>query len=192
VTAMEHWRKHLYTAGEYAALGETEYWSELQEGKIVVSPSPLTDHSMAILELHVQVREQLPAGLVALSDIDVDLELVPEDRPGTVRRPDLLVVSRSDRKRAMAEGRILRASEVLLVAEVVSPGSRMMDYQFKRIEYAKARIPHYWILDLVDPISLLACRHTEEFGYVDSGEVTGRFSASEPFGADIDLTALLD
>ena len=64
-----------------AALDETDYWSELQEGKIFVSPSPLTDHSMATLELHVHVREQLPADLVALSDIDVDLELVPEDRP---------------------------------------------------------------------------------------------------------------
>ncbi|WP_237774289.1 hypothetical protein [Actinosynnema sp. ALI-1.44] len=50
---------HLCTVGEYAALGETDYWSELQEGKIVVSPSPTSEHSMACSELGVQLRPQL-------------------------------------------------------------------------------------------------------------------------------------
>lgn len=190
--AMEQLPTHLYTVGEYVALGETEYRSELQEGHIIVSPSPLSDHSMAQIELVAQVRAQLPPNLVVLQDIDVDLGLAPEDEPGTVRRPDVFVVSRADRKRARAEGRILRASELLLAVEIVSPGSRRMDYQFKRVEYAEAGIPHYWIVDLDDPISLLSCQLTNEFGYVDNGEATRKFSATEPFPAEIDLTSLLD
>lgn len=196
MSAMEHLPtdldKHLYTVGDYAALGETEYWSELQEGKIVVSPSPTYDHGMAVSELFVQVRAQLPPNLVALMDSDLDLALVSEDQPGTVRRPDLFVVDRADRKRAKAEGRLLRASEVLLVVETVSPGSHRTDYRIKRDEYADAGIPHYWILDLDEPISLLACHLTEEFGYVDHGEVTGKFATNEPVPFTIDLTALLD
>ncbi|WP_235038493.1 Uma2 family endonuclease [Kibdelosporangium aridum] len=133
--------KHLYTVGDYAALGETEYWSELQEGKIVVSPSLTYDHGMAVSELFVQVRAQLPPNLITVPGIDIDLALVPEDQPGTVRRPDLVVVERADRKRAMAEGRLLRASEVLLIVETVSPGSRRTDYRIKRDEYADAGIP---------------------------------------------------
>ncbi|MFC0105000.1 Uma2 family endonuclease [Kibdelosporangium aridum] len=184
--------KHLYTVGDYAALGETEYWSELQEGKIVVSPSLTYDHGMAVSELFVQVRAQLPPNLITVPGIDIDLALVPEDQPGTVRRPDLVVVERADRKRAMAEGRLLRASEVLLIVETVSPGSRRTDYRIKRDEYADAGIPHYWILDLDEPVSLLACHLTKEFGYVDHGEATGKFTTNEPVPFTIDLTALLD
>ncbi|ALG10060.1 hypothetical protein AOZ06_27005 [Kibdelosporangium phytohabitans] len=58
--------------------------------------------------------------------------------PGTVRRPELIIVDRADRKRARAEKRILRASEVLLVVETVWPGSRRTDYRIKRDEYAGA------------------------------------------------------
>ncbi|RSM78726.1 Uma2 family endonuclease [Kibdelosporangium aridum] len=183
---------HLYTVGDYAALGETEYWSELQEGKIVVSPSPTYNHGQAVSELFVQVRAQLPSNLIAFMDLDLDLALVPEDQPGTVRRPDLFVVDRADVKRANAEGRLLRASEVLLVVETVSPGSRRTDYRIKRDEYADAGIPNYWILDLDEPISLLACHLTKEFGYVDNGEATGTFTTAEPLPLTIDLTTLLD
>jgi hypothetical protein len=41
---MEQQSVHLYTVGEYAALGETEHRTELQEGVILVSPSPTPDH----------------------------------------------------------------------------------------------------------------------------------------------------
>lgn len=182
----------LYTAADYAALGETDYWSELQEGKIVVSPHPSYNHGMACFELSVQLRSQLPPNLVALLGLDLDLALVPEDQPGTVRRPDLMIVDRADRKSASAEGRLLRASEVVLVVETVSPGSRRTDYRIKRDEYADAGIEHYWILDVDEPISLLAFHRTEEFGYVDNGEATDTFTASEPVPLTIDLTTLLD
>ncbi|WP_237774288.1 Uma2 family endonuclease [Actinosynnema sp. ALI-1.44] len=129
---------------------------------------------------------------MSLLDIDVDLELVPGDQPGTVRRPDLIIVDRADRKWARAERRVLRASEVLLVVETVSPGSRRMDYRIKRDEYADAGIRHYWILDLDEPVSSLAFRLTDEFGYVANGEAAGKFSTSEPVALDVDLTALLD
>ena len=35
----------------------------------------------------------------------------------------------------------------MLAAEIVSPGSRGTDYVMKMHEYAKAGIPHYWIVD---------------------------------------------
>ena len=39
------------------------------------------------------------------------------------------------------------AADVVLVAEIVSPGSRGTDFVMKLHEYAKAGIPHYWIVD---------------------------------------------
>jgi Uma2 family endonuclease len=85
---------------------------------------------------------------------------------------------------------VIRAGEVLVVVELVSPGSRRTDNVIKRAEYADAGIPHYWIVDLTEPISLLACHLAGEFGYADSGAVTGRFTTSDPFPTEIDLDAL--
>ena len=41
----------------------------------------------------------------------------------------------------------LALTDLLLVIEIVSPGSEAMDEMVKRLEYAKAGIPHYWIVD---------------------------------------------
>jgi Uma2 family endonuclease len=36
----------------------------------------------------------------------------------------------------------------LLVVEVVSPGSKKIDYESKQSEYESIKIPEYWIVDL--------------------------------------------
>ena len=53
------------------------------------------------------------------------------------------------------------------MAEFVSPGSKPTDHVAKRADYADAGIPHYWIVDLDEPVSLIACHLAGEFGYVD-------------------------
>jgi Uma2 family endonuclease len=88
------------------------------------------------------------------------------------------------------EGGIIRAPEVVVTAEFVSPGSRRTDHVAKRADYADAGIPHYWIVDLDNPISLVACHLGGELGYVDGGAVTGIFSTTEPFPVRLDLGAL--
>jgi Uma2 family endonuclease len=183
---------HLLTVAEYLAIGEVEPgYSELVEGRLLMSPSPAPDHNHAGLELAVQLRSQLPQALETIPDMDVDLELAPPDAPGTVRRPDLIVVPRDARLRVRREGGVIRASDVLVVVEVLSPGSKRTDNVLKRSEYSDAGIPHYWILDIESPVSLLACHLAGEFGYADGGVVTGTFSAAEPFPVEIDLDALL-
>jgi Uma2 family endonuclease len=192
VTAMEHSPTRLYTVGEYAALGESEPRTELQEGIVVMPPSPSYHHATALLELAVQVRSQLPHGLQVVTEIDIDLQLDRPDKPGSVRRPDLVIGQRAAFNRSAQDGGLLKAADVLVAVEIVSPGSRRLDYTFKRAEYADAGIPHYWILDLEDPVSLLACLLTDEFGYVDNGETTGEFVATEPFPFKIDLESLVE
>lgn len=52
---------HLLTIAEYAALGETEDgYTELIEGRILTSPSPVPDHNTAGFELGIALRSQLP------------------------------------------------------------------------------------------------------------------------------------
>lgn len=93
--------------------------------------------------------------------------------------------------RVRAEGGILRAAEARLVVEIVSPGSRRMDYVTKRGEYADAGIGHYWIVDLARPASLLACHQAGELGYADDGERTGTFTTTEPYPLTIELDRLV-
>ncbi|MGI8308516.1 Uma2 family endonuclease [Saccharopolyspora sp. ASAGF58] len=193
MTAVPKTPHHLLTVAEYAELGEDDrHRYELQEGSLVVSPSPSPDHGAALLALATQIAPQLPRHLEQLLELDVDLALVPADRPGFVRRPDLIVVDRKARQRVRQDGGLLRASEVVVVVEVVSPGSRRIDHVIKRDEYADAGIPHYWIVDLDEPVSLLACHLAEPFGYQDPGDVAGEFVTEVPFPVRLRLDELVE
>jgi Uma2 family endonuclease len=192
VTALPQPLDHLLTVAEYAELGETEAgYTELLEGRLLMSPSPVPDHNFAAAELLVQLRSPLPDHLEVIPDIDVDLELGDPDQPGFSRRPDLVIVQRGARRRVRHEGGLIRACEVLVVVEIVSPGSRRTDYVTKRSEYADAGIPHYWIVDLDEPVSLLDCHLAEGFGYQDTGGITHVCSIAEPFPVHLQLDRLL-
>lgn len=184
MTAVPVQPPHLLTVAEYLELDEPPWgYTELVEGRVVVSPSPHRRHNRAAMELAFQLKPQVPPHLEVLLDLDVDLELVPPDQPGFSRRPDVVVTRR-------AEG-LIRAPEAVIVVEVVSPGSVRTDHMVKRAEYADAGIPHYWILDVRERPGLLACHLGGPFGYVDGGVVHGVFATDEPFPLRVDLDALV-
>jgi Uma2 family endonuclease len=152
----------LLTVAEYLEFGEIELgYSELVEGRLLMSPSPSADHNFAALEMAYQIRPYLPDGVEVLLDTDVDLQLAPAAAP------------------------------VLIVVEFLSPGSVRTDHVHKRGEYADAGIGHYWILDITEPVSLLARHLAGEFGYADSGAVTATFTAVAPFPVELNLDALV-
>ncbi|MFF1610050.1 Uma2 family endonuclease [Amycolatopsis sp. NPDC058278] len=177
----------LLTIEEYAALGETEVgYTELVEGRVVTSPNPGATHNLAAFSLAGQLDPQLPRELTFVLGVDLDLQLAPGDQPSFSRRPDLLIFD----KAALARGdeEMLRADEV---AVVVTPESKRTDYRVKHDEYADAGIPHYWIVDLTEPVSLVACYRAGS-GYLDAPAVTGTFTTDVPFPVKLDLTTLLD
>lgn len=192
MTALPQPPVHLLTVAEYAELDETESgYTELLEGRLLMSPSPVPDHNVASGELREQLRHHVPEHLEVIQDVDVDLTLVPPDQPGFSRRPDLIIVERTARLRVRAEGGMISSREVLVVVEIVSPGSRRADHVDKRGEYADAGIPHYWIIDLDDPVSMLDCHLAGDLGYQDGGDVTGVFTSTDPFPVRVDLDRLL-
>jgi Uma2 family endonuclease len=191
VTAVPRPLGRLLTVREYAALGEGEHGRcELVEGNLLMAPSPTPDHMIALGRLYRQLAEQAPDGLEVIPDVDIDLELVPPEEPGFSRRPDLVVVEHAAVRRVRAEGGLLHAAEALLVVEIVSPGSRRTDNVVKRGEYADAGIPRYWIVDIDEPVSLVACHRADEFGYLGDNAVTGLFTADQPFPVHLDLDRL--
>jgi Uma2 family endonuclease len=192
MTALPLRRPRLLTVPEFAALPEaTDGRYELQEGHVVMSPSPVPEHQLCLAELQYQLRDHVPAELQSVPEVDIDLELVPPDRPGFVRIPDLVVVTRAELDRRRREGGLLRAGAVVLAIEVISDGSRRTDRSIKHDEYADAGIPHYWIVDIDDRPTLTACHHAGEFGYSDAPPATGVFTADEPFAVRLDLDRLV-
>lgn len=182
---------HLFTVAEYVALGEIESgYAELQEGHLLMSPSPAVDHNIASGELLLQLAPHLPPDFRLVQDIDVNLELAEPEQPGFVRRPDLVVVRRDAVRRVKGGKGLLRASDVVLAVEIVSPGSRRTDYMIKRAEYADAGIPNYWIIDLDPPVSLVVCHLAGEFGYQDATAVTGEFTTTIPFPLTVHVDRL--
>jgi Uma2 family endonuclease len=174
---------HLLTVAEYLELGEPPWgYDELVEGRVIRTPSPDRRHNRGHLRAAMQIEPQLPPEFEVLQDLDVDLGLTPPDAPGFVRRPDVVVTRR-------AEG-LIKAADVAIVVEFVSPGSVRTDHMVKRSEYADAGVPHYWIVDVRDRPSLIACHLGGEFGYVDGGVVHGVFTTAAPFPLRLDLDAL--
>ena len=179
------------TAAEYAGLPEdSDHDYELQDGHVIMSAKPIPDHQHAVVELCVQLRAQVPAHLQLLLDVDLDMELVPPTQPGTVRVPDLAVVTRDAFLRVRHEGGFLRAAECVLAIEVHSTTARRTDQVIEHGEYADAGIGHYWMVDLLGGPALTACHLGGAFGYVDEPPVTGTFTTQHPFPARVELEAL--
>ena len=180
------------TAAEYAELPEdSDHNYELQDGYVIVSAKPIPDHQSAVLNLGVQLNSQVPEHLALLPEVDIDLELAPPTQPGTVRAPDLVIVTREAFVRVRNEGGFLRAAECVLAVEVHSASTRRTDQVIKHSEYADAGIGHYWMIDLLGGPSLTACHLGGPFGYVNDTPVTGTFTTQAPFPVHLDLGTLV-
>lgn len=122
----------------------TRRW-ELSEGTLIMSPRPKVTHQRISKRLIRLLDDHLPDGLEALPEIEVTTSA---SFPPSVRDPDIVVI-----RGRTVEGRTVRvpAADVVLVVEIVSPGSRRMDHVMKLHEYATAGIENYWIVDPETP-----------------------------------------
>jgi Uma2 family endonuclease len=166
-------------------LDEARRW-ELVEGGIVMTPRPRPLHQVASRTLSQLIRTALPNSLVVLQEVEITVEA---RFPPTVRDPDLVVVNRTvvDRNPVRVD-----ASDVALVVEIVSPGSRRTDRVMKLYEYAKAGIERYWIVDLdadADERFLAHLLNDGTYQRVDA-LVADRVRTDEPVALDFALDEL--
>jgi Uma2 family endonuclease len=120
---------------------------EIVDGYVVYSEAPSPAHQIAGRRLanliERDARTAMSRGYECITvNTDVDLRL--RDVPLLNRRPDVVLY------RCLEPTERLRADHVLLVIEIVSPGSETTDAVDKLGEYAKSGIPHYWIARLDD------------------------------------------
>jgi Uma2 family endonuclease len=108
----------------------------------VLSVMPPAGYTHAIVATRLMgwlLTAGIPAGRIAQA---VGIRIPGKSGGVGGRIPDLLVWSRTQ-----TDGVWLPVTDVLLVVEIISPGSEATDTVTKRTEYACAGIPQYWTVD---------------------------------------------
>lgn len=121
--------------------------------------------------------------------------------PAGVRKPDVFVIPRETARAAIIDEspKLIPGSQLLLAVEVVSPGSgsERTDRVRKVLEYARLRIPQYWIVEHTPQPSVQALV-LEAGGYVpvppvrQGTRLVAEINPDNPFAVSFDPAELLD
>ncbi|GII84938.1 hypothetical protein Ssi03_29280 [Sphaerisporangium siamense] len=127
-----------YTVDDWLALPETEERIELIDGSFVVSPAPAADHALCAQRLVRILLDAAPHDVEVVESANVQV-----GKEGFI--PDVVV----GRAEPIVGGAVvLDSADVLLVAEIVSPGNRKRDYVVKPPSYAEAGVPVFVRVEL--------------------------------------------
>ena len=152
-----------FTYGDLEDLPDDGNRYELSFGSLIVTPAPSTRHQA----LAAAMAAFLHAHKLPSQRVLVEAELVIQD--DVVKRPDLQVVDEN----------LVGGQSVVgvpdLVVEIHSPATRVLDLTEKRLVYAKAGVPAYW---MVDPdASTLTVLELNDEGYEEIAVVDAQGSA---------------
>lgn len=131
---------------------------EFDSGMIEVLPVPTFVHQMIAAFLYELLKAYaMGKGLAMYNGYRVRIPT------GKLREPDVLYMTAEQRARVTPQFTI----EAELVVEVISPDDPKRDYEIKRIDYADAGIPEYWIVDA--EAKMVTVLKLENGAYVEHG-----------------------
>ena len=133
-------RQGKWTEADYFRLPETNRIIELSEGRLIITPSPTSQHQRILSKLFLSLGDHITSnnlGDIVMSPMDTRLW------EGKVRQPDIAFMSNEH---------LDRITEQLwgvpdLVVEILSEGTANIDKEDKYFEYQKAGVQEYWIVD---------------------------------------------
>jgi Uma2 family endonuclease len=170
------------TAAEYDALPPNSS-VELVDGVVQVMTPATRRHQEIVDALKAALKSVCPADLVVVREQEVRLG---DDHR---RNPDVMVV------RAAADDLDIYGygpAYVTLAVEVISPRTETTDRLHKPVEYAAAKIEHYWCVEMSPRIAVHTFRLGESGRYLESGlfKEGDRVSAPGLMWAAIDVSDL--
>jgi len=133
-------RQGEWTEADFFRLPETNRIIELSKGRLIITPSPTTQHQRILGRLHFLIYSYLlnnDIGEVVMSPIDVRLW------QDTIRQPDIVFMSNEHRDRISQK----YWGVPDLVMEIISESTAKEDRAGKFHEYSKAGVLEYWIID---------------------------------------------
>lgn len=145
--------------------------AELVNGRLEILPMPNLKHQR-ILKMLFGLLETAapPQSLVLFAPLPTKLF------PGTIREPDLIYISPENLPPRDAE----YPDRIDLAMEIVSDGTeaRKRDYEDKRLDYAKAGVAEYWIVDprdlVVTVLVLMVDQYVEQGRFVSGQTANGK------------------
>jgi len=132
-------RQGEWTEADYFRLPESNRIIELSEGRLIISPSPTPKHQ------DISVRLTILFGNYIFSHNLGKLVAAPTDTrlyEGVVRQPDIEFMSNEHLDRITDKWGVPD-----LVIEILSEGTAKVDKEDKYLEYQRAGVLEYWIVD---------------------------------------------
>ncbi|WP_053204763.1 Uma2 family endonuclease [Jiangella muralis] len=171
-----------WTFDDLLALPESIWRFEIVDGALLMTPPAGLWHEAVAVLLRDLIKDAARPD-VALGPVAIDID-------PTFLIPDLVLLRHEAVRRG---GSKARASDVLLVVEVVSPGSVSNDRILKPAKYAEAGIPHFWRVEFRPELSLTAyALPAGATTYTEVGTWTAGQTAPirAPFEVDIEIAEL--
>ncbi len=133
----------MYTINDIYALPDGER-AELIDGKIYYMSPPSTKHQILVSELHYQIKDYIKHNQGECSVFPAPFAVFLNENNENYVEPDISVIC--DKNKITEKGCNGAPDWVI---EIVSPGSRSMDYFTKLFKYRTAGVREYWIVDPV-------------------------------------------
>jgi Uma2 family endonuclease len=162
-----------FTVAELDRMPSDGHRYELVDGVLVVSPRPTTVHQAVAGRLHGVLSAVCPEDCLVVPEPAVQLD------PVTELAPDLVVVHLDD------VGGAKFTAPPLLVVEVRSPSTALIDLNRKKAAYERFGVPSYWIVDPEPAHPELTVFELCDSGYVLEATSTQPLTLAHPFAVTI-------
>jgi Uma2 family endonuclease len=164
------------TLTEYLLLPYDGKRTEFVNGQIInmAEASPLHVLIIKILQKLLDSHiEEIGADLETYTGVGI--EIPQAERDNNVRDPDLIVCAQDQWLAMLHLTKAIFAvgNPPALAVEVASPGNTERDTVDKRLEYALAKVPEYWIINPVDGYVLVLAFDSNTDAYREIGEYRG-------------------
>jgi Uma2 family endonuclease len=176
VTIAEAWPAagRPFTVAELDRIPDDGRRYELLDGALVVSPRPTTIHQVVAGRLYGVLSGACPEDLCVVPEPAVMLG------PQTEFDPDLVVV------RMDQIGGAKFTEPPLLVVEIRSPSTALIDLNRKKAAYERFGVASYWILNPDPPQPELTVFELRAGGYAPVAKTSQPFAVGRPFTVSID------
>lgn len=170
-----------FTVADLDRMPDDGHRYELLDGTLVVSPRPTNPHQEVAMELAVRLRSVCPGDLRVIPEPAVRLSATTEFAP------DIAVIQREQVNAAKC------TVPPLLVVEIRSPSTALIDLGRKKAAYEEFGVPAFWVVDpRVKKPSLTAFELIDRC-YQQAAHVSGEeaYQAERPFRVEVIPSALI-
>lgn len=134
-------KEEVYTIEDIYALPDGER-AELIDGKIYYMAPPSTKHQMLVSDFHYQIKDHIKRNNGECYVFPAPFAVFLNENDRNYVEPDISVIC--DKNKITDRG-CEGAPDWII--EIVSPGSRQMDYYRKLFKYRTAGVREYWVAD---------------------------------------------